>query len=584
MDWQILGKLKQTKADLRRQEIIDLLLKNRGLRTKRQREEFLEPKGLEEITPKKVGISERALKRAIKRIKAAIEKKEKIVIYGDYDADGICGTAILWEILHQLGAQVLPFIPDREVEGYGLNKKGVDKILDNSLIITVDNGITSFEGVEYAKRKGVEVIITDHHLPKNSKFEIRNSKLRFPPAYAVIHTTRLSGSGVAWVFAKELMRDLGKERVQKDFYRKNTELAAIGTIADLSELQGVNRIMVKAGLNFLKKTRRLGLLELLKVTAIGKGVIEGWHISFLVAPRLNATGRLKDAMDSLRLICTKNKVQASQLAKKLDQLNRERQRLTEETLKHACDSLLEREGKVEDLPLIFLANKDYHQGVIGLVAGKLVEKFWRPAIVVSLLDDFCKASGRSIPGINIIELIREGGDLLIDAGGHPMAAGFTVERKNLGKLERTLKKAIKKKLRKELWQRQLLVDCKIRLSDITWELDEQLSKFSPFGIGNPRPVFTTRKLRIVNSRAVGNGSRHLKLRLDDPETQKVEKIKADFSRPDFCLNGIAFNFGHLAERLNPGDLVDLCYALEKNVWNGQKSLELKIKDIKISDE
>lgn len=583
MDWQILGKLKQTKADLRREEIIKILLKNRGLMTKKQREEFLQSKGLEEITLKEVGISERALKRAIKRIKQAIQKKEKMVIYGDYDADGICGTAILWETLRDLGAEVLPFIPDREKEGYGLNKKGVNKVLNNSLIITVDNGITSFEGVEYAKGKGVEVIITDHHLTRQQVTgDTRQEKKIYPEACAVVHTTQLSGSGVAWVFAKELLRVLGKEKTQKDFYRKNTELAMIGTIADLSELHGLNRVMVRAGLKYLRKTERLGLWELFKKASLAPKNIEVWQISFIIAPRLNATGRLEDAMDSLRLLCTQNRSQAKQLAEKLDQINRERQALTEKTLNHARNLLLKKAKATP--PLIFLASREYHQGVVGLVAGKLMEEFWRPAIVVSLLDDFGKASARSIPGVNIIELIREGGDLLIDAGGHPMAAGFTVEKRNLGKLEKTLKKAMKKKLKKEFLQRQLLIDCEIKLRDITWDLYEQLDEFAPFGIGNPRPLFVTRKLRIVNARSVGNGNKHLKLRLDDPETQRVEKIRAGFEPRDFPINGIAFNFGHLSEKLNPGDLVDLCYALEKNVWNGQKSLELKIKDIKPSGE
>lgn len=574
MDWKILGKLKEKKAERRRKEIIKILLKNRALRTKKQREEFLQPIGADEIKPKDVGISARELKKAIKRIKAAIEKKEKMVIYGDYDADGVCGTAILWETLRDLGAEVLPFIPDREKEGYGLNQKGVDKLLDNSLIITVDNGITSFEGMEYAKGKNIDVIITDHHLPKSKVKE-------YPSAYAVIHTTRLSGSGVAWIFARKLIEALGKEKARKDFYRKNTELAAIGTIADLSELQGPNRTIVRAGLKSLKKTQRAGLLELLKKANLIPENIEVWQISFIIAPRLNATGRLEDAMDSLRLLCTPKRTQAEQLAKKLDQINRERQTLTEKTLNHARNLFLKKEKTIP--PLIFLSGRKYHQGVVGLVAGKLVEEFWRPAIVVSLMDDFGKASARSIPGVNIIELIREGNKFLIDAGGHPMAAGFTVEKKNLEKLERTLKKAIKKKLRKELLQRQLLIDCEIRLRDITWELYEQLKKLAPFGIGNPRPTFNTSRLRLINVRSVGNASKHLKLRLDDPKTRRIEKIKAEVT-PDLQFNGIAFNFGHLAEKFSPGDYVDLCYTLEENVWNGQKSLELKIKDIRSSDE
>lgn len=529
------------------EEIIDTLLKNRNLTAKKQVDEFLNPPHPSTLIPGALGISKRELSKAIKRLKKAIDSGEQIIVYGDYDADGICGTAILWEILDKLGAKSLPYIPKRLEEGYGLSIQGIEKLDPKpSLIITVDNGITTNKAIDYAKKKGIEVIITDHHIPGK----------KLPKAIAIVHTTELSGSGVAWVLARELSK-----------HRNGLELAAIGTIADVIPLIGANRSLVKYGLRELNKTKRLGLLALFEEARLGKGKIVTWEIGFIIAPRVNATGRLADAMDSLRLLCTKDPIRAEKLAKKLGEENRRRQKLTNETFLHAKTQLSSPYPK-----LLFVASPSYHEGIVGLVAGNLAREFYRPAVAVSIGKEFSKGSARSIGSFNIIEAIRQCEKFLVDCGGHPMAAGLTVKNTNLEKLKKCLMKIAEKELNEKKLTQVLKIDCELRLSNLTWKLYESIEKFAPFGMGNPKPVFCTRSLRIVDMRTVGNNDKHLKLKLDDPRTKRIEEVPA--------LDGIGFGMGAFASQIKVGDLVDLAYTLEKNVWNEEERLELKIKDIK----
>ncbi len=542
--WKVLQTLKDKKSA---EEIIKVLLQGRGLKTKKQVDEFLKPSRPKTLTPDFLGIAQNGLIKAAKRIEKAIDLKESVIIYGDYDADGICGTAILWEALNKLGAQCLPYIPKRLKEGYGLSIKGIRNLKDVKLIITVDNGITANKAVDYAKKKGIDVIITDHHLPSK----------KLPKASAIVHTTKLSGSGVAWVLARHLGNESG------------LELAAIGTIADMVSLIGANRSLVKFGLRKLNKTNRLGLLSLFKEVKLEKGRIEAWVISFIISPRLNASGRLADAMDALRLLCTKDPIRAEKLAKKLGDGNRRRQKLTEKTYLHAKDLILPPHPK-----LLFVASDSYHEGIIGLVAGNLVKEFYRPAMVISLGQDISKGSARSVEGFNLIKAIRKCEKFLIDCGGHPMAAGLTIKTTNLAKFKKCLTKIVEKELNEKKLTRVLKIDFELRLSDLTWKFYEILEKFTPFGIGNPKPVFCTRNLRIVEKRTVGNNGNHLKIKLDDPQTEKIEKVLA--------FDGIGFGLGSFAAEVKTGDLVDIAYTLEKNVWNNEETLQLKIRDIKIT--
>lgn len=552
--WKVLQVIKgKQKAG----KIIKVLLKNRNLVLKKQIDEFLHPLRPSVLTAAALGISKRELNKAIKRIKKAVDVKEQIIIYGDYDADGICGTAILWEAIDKMGGKSLPYIPKRLEEGYGVSVEGIKKIQkqtsDVKLIITVDNGITANKAIDYAQKKGIEVIITDHHLLPE----------KLPKALAIVHTTKLSGSGVAWFLARILGGEWGSA----------LELAAIGTIADVMSLTGVNKSLVKYGLKRLSKTNRIGFLALFREAGLNRGQIEAWQVSFIITPWLNAAGRLADAMDSLRLLCTRDQVRAKSLAQKLSEENKKRQRLNGAAFIDAKACFSSPYQK-----LLFVSSSSYHEGIIGLVAGNLTREFYRPAVVISIGKEFSKGSARSIKGFNIVKAIRRCEKFLVDCGGHPMAAGFTVKTANLEKLKKCLIKIAEKELDEKKLTPVLTIDCELNLSHLTWKLYEGIERFAPFGMANPKPVFCSRGLRIVNMRVVGNNGKHLKIKLDDPQTKKVEKVPAFEEISIF--DGIGFGMADFANQIKRGDLVDVAYALEKNVWNNEERLELKIKDIR----
>lgn len=542
-------------------DILKILLKNRGLKSKKEINSFLNP-DLKTVTAQNVSINKIQLKKAIGRIKKAIKRGEEIVVFGDYDVDGICGAAILWETLHSQGAKAAPYIPHRIDEGYGLSIKGilnVKKQFPNvKLIITVDNGIVANEAVDFANKQGLEVIIVDHHVPSK----------KTPNALAIVLTTKLCAAGVAWVLSQEI-KVKGKNQLKND----HLELVALATIADLVPLVGANRTLAKFGLEELRKTKRVGLLELFKDAAIAKEEISVYEVGHMIAPRLNAMGRLDYAMDSLRLLCTTDKKRAQALAEKLGLTNKERQELTIETSLHASDQA---QNLYKTQKLLFVSHETYQPGVIGLVAGKLVEEYYRPAIVVSKGEVYSKASARSIRGFNMIEFIRSASDLLIDAGGHPMAAGFTVETAKLSLLEEKFYKNAESLIDTDKLEKSLRIDCQLPFSNINQNLYDSIQKLAPFGMKNPEPVFAS-KVLIEDTRLVGAEGKHLKLKLKDPDSSSI-------------IYGIAFGQGEKSANLHAGDLVEIAYVIEQNEWlarrsldeggNGNKKLQLKIRDIR----
>ena len=333
------------------------------------------------------------------------------------------------------------------------------------------------------------------------------------------------------------------------------------------------------GLSALNQTKNFGLKTLIKKAGLVLGKIGVYEAGWILGPRLNATGRLGSAMDSLRLLCFERPSWVEKLAEKLTKINQERQKLTEEIFLHAKETLEREYGK--DLPpLIFLSHPSYHEGVVGLVAAKLTEEFFRPAIVGCEKGEVVKASARSIPSFNIVEAISQGKDLLEEFGGHQLAAGLTVKKENLSLLKEKLLSFAQKHLSKETLQPMLKIDCQIDLGDLTWSLFEEISKLEPFGIGNPRPLFLTRNLRVIRVRQVGNGQKHLKLKLDDLKTKSIENKEVEVSPPSPTFDGIGFNLGFWGQQLREGDVVDLVYNLDKNVWNGEEILQLKVKDLR----
>jgi single-stranded-DNA-specific exonuclease len=545
--WEIINKKRLTGSKNKTEEVVKILLENRGIKTKKEVESFLNPK-LEAINAESVGVDRKQLTKAIARIKLAIKNKEQIVVFGDYDVDGVMGSAILWEKLNSMGAKVMPYIPHRIDEGYGLSIKGIENLLSKikncRLIITVDNGIVANSAVDFANENKIDVIITDHHVkPK-----------KIPNSLAIVHTTKLCGAGVAWILSQEIKKT-------KD---NHLELVALATVADLVPLKGANRTLLKFGLEMLRKTKRIGILELFKEAGLTKESLGVYEMGHIIAPRLNAMGRLEYAMDSLRLICTTNLKRAKDLAQLLGNTNKERQDITLQTMMHAVEKVKNQKSHFKNL--LFIVHESYEQGVIGLVAGKLVEEFYRPAIVISKGEKFSKASARSISGFNMIDFIRSAQEFLVDAGGHPMAAGFTVETKKLPLLQKALEDKAQLLLSKDLLTRNLKIDLVLPLSSITMNLYELLQELSPFGIGNPEPTFVSNGV-IEDIRLVGGEGKHLKLKISDPKT-------------GLKFGGIGFGLGENAKHFHIGSKIDIAHVIAKDDWNGDRQLQLKIKDIK----
>lgn len=526
------------------------VLSSRGFVDESQIGLFLKPVKPLKVPLVEVGFDQKHVKRTLKLIKQAILNKQPILIYGDYDADGITATALTWETLFKLGAEVKPFIPLRETHGYGMSVPALKEALalfpeddKKPLVITVDNGISANEAAAFLKEKGISLIITDHHQPGE----------RLPEAEAIIHSDKISGAAVAWFLMRELDDQLATATL---------DLAVIGSVADMMVLTGVNRSLVSYGLKALRETRRPGLLALYEESGIDpKQELSTYHINFMIAPRLNAMGRLEQAMDSLRLLCTRNRERAKGLAGLLSDTNRQRQDMTLESLLKAKTLVGGGVG-----PALVIDDPDFHEGIIGLVAGKLVETYYRPAIVFAHNGETVKASARSIEGVNIIELIRELQPMLLSAGGHPMAAGLSLKKENLGEFREAFIKLCAQKITPEMFTRKLMIDAEIELNDIADELYYRLEELKPFGIGNARPVFATRDARVVEARPVGKGQAHLKMTLQAPSGDKVPVI--------------GFGFGSKAAQLSQAGVVTMAYTIDENIWNGRRELQLRVKDIK----
>jgi single-stranded-DNA-specific exonuclease len=552
--WDILKELGTNQ--LGGDAMVTLLLENRAI-PPADAEQFLHPRDPLTLTASDVEIDAQALGIAIARIRKAIDGHESIVVHADYDADGVTAGTIMWETLRDLGASVMPYIPHRTEEGYGLSIKSIDTVkaqYNPTLIVTVDHGITAWENVAHAKDQGIEVIVTDHH--------VKPEKL---PECTIVHTTKLCGAGVSWFVAKELLARsaLPASANQQELLA----LAAIGTIADMVPLLGANRSIVKYGLKALNATSRVGLRALIEEAGFTVGEIRPYDISHGLAPRLNAMGRLVHAMDALRLLCTKQATPARALAQKLALTNKERQTLTQDMSVHAKEvagkNIAQRNPK-----LLFVADASYNPGVIGLVAGKLVEEFYRPSIVLSCGETICKASARSVAGFNIVEAIRSCSDILVDVGGHPMAAGFTVETKNVELLQQRLEAIAQEQVSDDMLVRVLRVDAAIPLEMASESLWERLRDFEPFGLANAEPIFVTRGVTVQDKRLVGVEGKHLKLKLAHPSVSAA-------------LDAIAFGLGNLSGQLTTTP-IDIAYSIDMNVWNEKKTLQLKVKDIHFS--
>lgn len=496
---------------------------------------------------------------AVERIIKAIKNKEKILIYGDYDVDGITSTTVLKKYLMDRGISVDTYIPNRLHEGYGLNKKAIDTIKERNidLIITVDCGISAIEEVDYAVRLGMDIIVTDHH-------EVGE---KLPNALAVIDAKRkdntypfraLAGVGVVFKLIQALSIKL---EIKPEEYLKYLDLVCVGTISDIVPLEGENRTIAKLGLMLIKVTRNLGLRELIKSS--GYKEIDSNTISFGVAPRINACGRMGHEEEALKLFLAEDLESATKITKELNEYNTLRQS-TEKAIYEEAVQQIEK-NHLDENNAIVLGGKGWHHGVIGIVSSKVTDKYYKPSILLSFEDNIAKGSGRSVPGFDLYEGLAKCEDLLEKYGGHSMAVGLTLKKENLEKFKERFEQIAKEKNIKELVP-IIYIDDELKLKDINMDLVKSISILEPFGEANKVPLFLIRNLKIDSIRALSEG-RHLKLTLRDE---------------NFVINAIGFELGYLAEEYRIGDRIDVVGTLEINSFNGFSSIQINMKDIRKS--
>ncbi len=528
---------------------------NRGVDTAEKLQSLLNPPQRLPYNPLRLG----GMDLALQRIYQAIQNRETVGVFGDFDVDGITGTAIVCEGLTAFGVPVIPYLPHRSEEGHGLSERAVDQLVEQgvSLIITVDCGVTSVEETDHARKAGADVIITDHHVPSDA----------LPAAVAIINPnlpsnpypfTQLCGAGIALKLVQGIYQYHGQP-----LGPGLMELAALGTIADLVPLLDENRYLVRRGLKDLAITQRPGLQALFRTAGIAPDSVDTETIAFQIAPRLNAAGRMSHAQESLSLLTTQSPREAEELAQRLEELNLERRELTAAVFASVC-------RRVEEglpLPAILLVeDPGMTPGIAGLVAGRLAEKYHRPGVAMTALEgDRLLASCRSIPQFNLIEALTQCGDLFQRFGGHSQAAGFTVNRDRLPELSKRLTELALKAVGPHDLAPSLGVDAELKLSEIGPELVDWLTQMEPFGVGNPRPKFLVKNAQVTESRLVGQREQHLRLRV----RQGGPSQKA-----------IAFN---QAANWGPGiSRVDLVATVSVEMWNGFEETTLKVVDFRPS--
>ena len=492
--------------------------------------------------------------QAVSRIYRALLSGEKIVIYGDFDADGITATAVLVQGLSSLGGNVTPYIPHRQTEGHGLTTSVLENMHQNGirLVITVDCGITSFVQVEKAQKKGLDIIITDHHTPLPeipSAFAIVDPKL----PDSTYPFTELSGVGVAFKLLQALLQSIGKEEQLAEL----TDLVTIGTIADMSPLIGENRHIVKEGLRLINTSPRLGLKELMAQAGINLGTIDAGKIGWVIAPCLNSAGRLAHAVTGYDLLMTDSSDEARQLSTWMLQKNTERQKLTIAAFARAREQVIA-QGISE---LLIASDSEYPVGVAGLVASRLSEEFYRPSIVIRTGKKTSQASCRSIPEFNIIAALNQVGHLLTEFGGHSQAAGFTLPTKNLSQLQEQLAHLATTQLDGVDLRPHLDVDAGVTLPQLGGDVFQSIQMLAPFGRGNPLPTFMSREVEVINCRTMGNTGDHLRMKLKQGGT---------------VWNGVGFKLGNYLAEIT--QRIDIVYNMEKDNWGGSDNLRLNILD------
>ncbi len=540
--------------------VIVQLLYNRGVTDPSDAQAFLErdvPPGNPFQLPD--------MSRAVERLRHAIRRGERIVVYGDFDADGVTASVLMAQTLRALGARVRVYIPHRVDEGYGLNKNAIKRLasVGTQVLLTVDCGIRSVEEVAYARRLGMDVVLTDHH----------SVGQKLPPALAVVNPKRqdspypfrgLAGVGVAFKLAQALLRveqhvpvsRKGKADLQEEDL---LDLVALGTVADIVPLTGENRTLVARGLERLNDPVRPGILALMQTAGVRPGTVDAMTIGFMLAPRINAAGRLSSAKLAFKLLMASDLKEALSLASQLNSLNRQRQQLTLRAVERAREQL---EAQA-DSPIYIVQDAEFLPGIVGLIAGNITTSTYRPTLAIHLEDEASRGSARSIPQFHITRALDRVSDLLVRYGGHAAAAGFTLKNENIPAFRERLVEVAREALGDVLPEPVLDIDMELDLKEATWELYEAIQKLAPFGEENPKPVFLSRGLEVREARAVGSEGKHLKLTLE-------------YKRQ--VWPAIAFRLGNVLPALP--SRVDVVYYLDANEWNGRRTLQLVVQDIR----
>ena len=555
--WQIYetdeNKVNEIQDKYQLNKLLATILVNRGITEKEKIRKFLNPTRNDFHDPFLIKDMEKAVERIIK----AIENQENVTIFGDYDVDGITSITVLKSFLQDRGLEVQSYIPNRLDEGYGLNKEAIEKIVNDGckLMITVDCGISAIEEIEYANSLKIDTIVTDHHEPGNE----------LPNAIAVIDNKRkdseypfreLAGVGVVFKLIQAIGITLG---LKEEEYLKYLDIVCIGTISDIVPLVDENRVIAKLGLMLIGQTKNIGLRSILNSSGYNK--IDSTTISFGVAPRINACGRMGKAEEALELLLSKNINQVNELTKKLNEHNRIRQETEKNIFNNAVKHI--EEENLKNNHAIVVGGENWHHGVIGIVSSKITEMYFKPSILLSFEEDgIGKGSGRSIPGFDLHEALMQCTDTIEKFGGHSMAVGITVKKENFEKFKEELEKITTNAHIEEIIP-IIQIDGKIEVKNINKNMVEDLKQLEPFGEGNKIPIFIFKNLKIDSIRALSEG-KHLKLTLKDNNT---------------ILNAIGFNMGNLTEDYRIGDKIDVVGVLEINSFNGVESLQINIKDI-----
>lgn len=555
--WQIFepdkNKIEEIKSKYKVNQLLATILANRNILKEEDIRLFLNPTRNDFYNPFLITDMDIAVNRIIK----AIENKENITIYGDYDVDGITSITVLKSFLNDIGVETNTYIPNRLIEGYGLNKEAIDKISKKgcNLMITVDCGISAIEEIEYANSLGIETIITDHHEAGNE----------IPKAIAVIDNKRkdskypfreLAGVGVVFKLIQAIGITL---KLKEESYLKYLDIVCIGTISDIVPLVDENRVIAKLGLLLVAQTKNIGLRSIINSSGYNK--IDSNTISFGVAPRINACGRMGKAEEALELFLSKDKNEVNELTNKLNEHNRKRQETEKAIFENALEKI--KAEHLDENKAIIVGGENWHHGVIGIVSSKITEMYFKPSILLSFEEDrIGKGSGRSIPGFDLHEALMKCSDTIEKFGGHSMAVGITVKKDNLEKFKKEFEQIATQSKIDEIIP-IINIDAKVDLSDIDKEMVESLKQLEPFGEANKMPVFAFKNLKIDSIRALSEG-KHLKLTLKDN---------------NYIINAIGFNIGYLANEYRIGDKIDVAGVLEINTFNGVDNLQINIKDI-----